>query len=172
MEPRTRNGSSPGNVQKTHEGSSCPDCGGRPRWHDIGEDARIIRHRMHASQEKLSTTRYPKMDITNSRSMELFRKLGLSKLLRDVAVPETNNFDVSWITSFPDMNCIAFDTRALSRRRRSSVSAMTAHSPWSRQAGLAGRHRAGSEAGDRRGIHRRCTIRRCVRGARSRSGLP
>jgi 2-polyprenyl-6-methoxyphenol hydroxylase-like FAD-dependent oxidoreductase len=46
-----------------------------------------------------STTRHPKMDITNSRSMELFRKLGLSKLLRDVAVPETNNFDVSWITS-------------------------------------------------------------------------
>jgi 2-polyprenyl-6-methoxyphenol hydroxylase-like FAD-dependent oxidoreductase len=39
------------------------------------------------------------MDITNSRSMELFRKLGLSKHLRDVAVPETNNFDVSWITS-------------------------------------------------------------------------
>ena len=46
-----------------------------------------------------STTRHPKMDITNSRSMELFRKLGLSKLLRDVAVPQTNNFDVSWITS-------------------------------------------------------------------------
>ena len=46
-----------------------------------------------------STTRHPKMDITNSRSMELFRKLGLSKLLREVAVPETNNFDVSWITS-------------------------------------------------------------------------
>ena len=46
-----------------------------------------------------STTRHPKMDITNSRSMELFRKLGLSKHLRDVAVPETNNFDVSWITT-------------------------------------------------------------------------
>jgi 2-polyprenyl-6-methoxyphenol hydroxylase-like FAD-dependent oxidoreductase len=46
-----------------------------------------------------STTRHPKMDITNSRSMELFRKLGLSKRLRDVAVPETSNFDVSWITS-------------------------------------------------------------------------
>src|SRR5450755_2856971 len=46
-----------------------------------------------------STTRHPKMDITNSRSMELFRKLGVSKHLRDVAVPETNNFDVSWITS-------------------------------------------------------------------------
>src|ERR1700721_1956577 len=31
--------------------------------------------------------------------MELFRKLGVAKTLRDVAVPEANNFDVSWITS-------------------------------------------------------------------------
>src|SRR5215472_16009607 len=46
-----------------------------------------------------STTRHPKMDITNARSMELFRRLGLVDALRSVAVPETNNFDVSWITS-------------------------------------------------------------------------
>src|SRR5215471_7790099 len=46
-----------------------------------------------------STTRHPKMDITNGRSMELFRRLGLADKLRAVAVPEDNNFDVSWITS-------------------------------------------------------------------------
>lgn len=46
-----------------------------------------------------STTRHPKMDITNGRSMELFRRLGLAERLRAVAVPEANNFDVSWITS-------------------------------------------------------------------------
>src|SRR5215510_11980292 len=46
-----------------------------------------------------STTRHPKMDITNGRSMELFRRLGLVDRLRAVAVPEENNFDVSWITS-------------------------------------------------------------------------
>jgi 2-polyprenyl-6-methoxyphenol hydroxylase-like FAD-dependent oxidoreductase len=46
-----------------------------------------------------STTRHPKMDITNGRSMELFRRLGLVDKLRAVAVPEENNFDVSWITS-------------------------------------------------------------------------
>src|SRR5690348_15932581 len=39
------------------------------------------------------------MDITNGRSMELFRRLGLLDKLRAVAVPEENNFDVSWITS-------------------------------------------------------------------------
>jgi 2-polyprenyl-6-methoxyphenol hydroxylase-like FAD-dependent oxidoreductase len=46
-----------------------------------------------------ATTRHPKMDITNGRSMELFRRLGLADKLRAVAVPEENNFDVSWITS-------------------------------------------------------------------------
>ena len=45
-----------------------------------------------------STTRHPKMDITNGRSMELFGRLGLVDRLRAVAVPEENNFDVSWIT--------------------------------------------------------------------------
>src|SRR5216683_1551291 len=46
-----------------------------------------------------STTRHPKMDITNGRSMELFRRLSLAEKLRAVAVPEENNFDISWITS-------------------------------------------------------------------------
>ena len=50
-------------------------------------------------ERNASTTRHPKMDITNGRSMELFRRLGVSKKLRAVAVPEENNFDVSWITS-------------------------------------------------------------------------
>src|SRR5438128_11604109 len=39
------------------------------------------------------------MDITNARSMELFRRLGLVESLRAVAVPKANNFDVSWVTS-------------------------------------------------------------------------
>ena len=46
-----------------------------------------------------TTTRHPKMDITNGRSMELFRRLGVADRLRAVAVPEENNFDISWITS-------------------------------------------------------------------------
>src|SRR5262249_31546874 len=45
------------------------------------------------------TTRHPKMDITNARSMELFRRLALADQLRAAAVPESGNFDVSWITS-------------------------------------------------------------------------
>jgi 2-polyprenyl-6-methoxyphenol hydroxylase-like FAD-dependent oxidoreductase len=46
-----------------------------------------------------TTTRHPKMDITNGSSMELFRRLGVAGKLRAVAVPEENNFDISWITS-------------------------------------------------------------------------
>src|SRR5216683_95431 len=46
-----------------------------------------------------TTTRHPKMDITNGRSMELFRRLGVADKLRAVGVPEENNFDISWITS-------------------------------------------------------------------------
>ena len=46
-----------------------------------------------------TTTRHPKMDITNARSMELFRRLGVVDALRAVAVPESSNFDVSWITN-------------------------------------------------------------------------
>lgn len=46
-----------------------------------------------------STTQHPKMDITNSRSMELFERLGLAERLRAVAVRESQPFDVSWITA-------------------------------------------------------------------------
>ena len=45
------------------------------------------------------TTRHPKMDITNGRSMELFRRLGLAERLRNVGVPESHSMDVAWVTS-------------------------------------------------------------------------
>lgn len=46
-----------------------------------------------------TTTRHPKMDLTNARSMELFKRLGLAEKLRDAGVPRENAFDISWITS-------------------------------------------------------------------------
>jgi 2-polyprenyl-6-methoxyphenol hydroxylase-like FAD-dependent oxidoreductase len=45
------------------------------------------------------TTQHPKMDITNVRSMEFFRRLGLAQSLRMVAVPERHCFDVAWVTT-------------------------------------------------------------------------
>ncbi|MDF1690848.1 MAG: FAD-dependent monooxygenase [Zhongshania sp.] len=45
-----------------------------------------------------TTTRHPKMDLTNGRSMELYARLGVVEALRDVGVPRENSFDISWIT--------------------------------------------------------------------------
>src|SRR5918995_7026814 len=50
-------------------------------------------------ERNASTTRHPKMDITNGRSMEIFRTLGLTDRLRAVAVPEDHPLDVSWVTT-------------------------------------------------------------------------
>jgi 2-polyprenyl-6-methoxyphenol hydroxylase-like FAD-dependent oxidoreductase len=45
-----------------------------------------------------ATTSHPKMDLTNGRSMELFRSIGLADNLRAAGVAAENNFDVSWVT--------------------------------------------------------------------------
>lgn len=49
-------------------------------------------------ERNLTTTQHPKMDITNGRSMELFRRLGVADLLRSVAVPTDHPMVVSWVT--------------------------------------------------------------------------
>lgn len=46
-----------------------------------------------------TTTRHPKMDITNSRSLELFKKIGVLAPLRAAAVPDDHPFDVVWVTN-------------------------------------------------------------------------
>lgn len=46
-----------------------------------------------------TTTRHPKMDITNGRSMELFRRLGVADRLRKIAIPGDRDMVVSWVTS-------------------------------------------------------------------------
>ena len=50
-------------------------------------------------ERNAATTQHPKMDLTNGRSMELYRRLGLTEKLRDAGVPRDNPFDISWITS-------------------------------------------------------------------------
>jgi 2-polyprenyl-6-methoxyphenol hydroxylase-like FAD-dependent oxidoreductase len=45
------------------------------------------------------TTRHPKMDLTNGRSMELFKRVGIADKLRDAGVPRENGFDITWVTS-------------------------------------------------------------------------
>ena len=73
--------------------------GGGPVGMTLARTLSLFGVRCLLVERNASTTRHPKMDITNGRSMELFRRLGLIDRLRAVAVPEENNFDVSWITS-------------------------------------------------------------------------
>ena len=46
-----------------------------------------------------ATTRHPKMDLTNGRSMELFHRLGIDEQLRAAGVPRENAFDILWVTN-------------------------------------------------------------------------
>jgi 2-polyprenyl-6-methoxyphenol hydroxylase-like FAD-dependent oxidoreductase len=64
-----------------------------------------------------STTTHPKMDITNGRSMELFRHLGVADELRKVAVPEDHPFDVSWVTKLDGSELARFRYPTPAQRR-------------------------------------------------------
>jgi 2-polyprenyl-6-methoxyphenol hydroxylase-like FAD-dependent oxidoreductase len=68
-----------------------------------------------------TTTRHPKMDLTNGRSMELYRRLGLTEKLRDAGVPRENDFDIS--------SCTAFATLPQMTRPRSFSAKMTGITP-------------------------------------------
>lgn len=69
------------------------------------------------------TTRHPKMDITNGRSMELFRRLGVVDKLRSVGVPGDNPFDVSWITSLAGHELHRFRYESPNEFRRRMIDA-------------------------------------------------
>jgi len=46
----------------------------------------------------LKPTRFPKMDITNGRSLELLRRLGLVEAMRQLAVPVHHRFEVLFVS--------------------------------------------------------------------------
>ncbi|KAH7408960.1 FAD binding domain-containing protein [Cadophora sp. MPI-SDFR-AT-0126] len=49
-------------------------------------------------ERNLDTTKWPKMDITNVRSMELLARLGIADKLREIGVPQNYSFDVLFST--------------------------------------------------------------------------
>lgn len=51
-------------------------------------------------EQNTLTTRWPKMEFTRSRSMELFRKMGLVDELREQGVPENFRFDEIFSTGY------------------------------------------------------------------------
>lgn len=64
-----------------------------------------------------TTTRHPKMDITNGRSMELFRRLGVADLLRAQAVPADNPYSVIWCDKLSGWKLAAFDYPSVNEKR-------------------------------------------------------
>ncbi len=64
-----------------------------------------------------TTTRHPKMDITNGRSMELFRRLGVADRLRAIAIPGDRDMVVSWVTSLDGWELTRFSYPCVDRSR-------------------------------------------------------
>jgi 2-polyprenyl-6-methoxyphenol hydroxylase-like FAD-dependent oxidoreductase len=64
-----------------------------------------------------STTIHPKMNYTNGRTMELFRMLGLSERIREVAVPENHSLRVLRVSSLAGHYVHEFLYPAPSERR-------------------------------------------------------
>lgn len=54
------------------------------------------------AERNTTTTRHPKMDLTNARSVEIFKKIGVAKALRDAGVPEHHDMVVVYTTSLKD----------------------------------------------------------------------
>ncbi|MEM9085053.1 MAG: FAD-dependent monooxygenase [Pseudomonadota bacterium] len=70
-----------------------------------------------------TTTRHPKMDITNGRSMELFRQLGVIDELRAQAVPTSNDYSVIWCTKLSEWELARFDYPSVDKARETLRSA-------------------------------------------------
>ena len=76
------------------------------------------------------TTQHPKMDITNGRSMEIFRMLGAADAIGAAAVPDRICHDVSWATSLTGHEIYRFAypgpaaARAAYRRRNDGARAL------------------------------------------------
>ncbi|KAL6814408.1 hypothetical protein J3E69DRAFT_375842 [Trichoderma sp. SZMC 28015] len=64
----------------------------------------LARHDINCMlvERNLDTTKWPKMDLTNCRSMELFRRIGISEGLREIGVPPQYSFDVLLSTGYSE----------------------------------------------------------------------
>ncbi|MEX1670909.1 FAD-dependent monooxygenase [Zhongshania guokunii] len=74
-------------------------------------------------ERRPSTTKHPKMDLTNGRSMELFRRLGIVEQARAAGVAEDQKLDITYATSATGYRLHTFDygspaqQREIGRRR-------------------------------------------------------
>ena len=71
-------------------------------------------------ERNTSTTQHPKMDITNGRSMEIFRMLGVANAINSAAVPGNLCLDVSWIHTLSDDEIYRFQYLSPNEARKAN----------------------------------------------------
>lgn len=82
-----------------------------------------------------TTTRHPKMDLTNGRCMELFGRTGLAERLRAVGVPEDSNYDIIWASDLKPISrelhrfCYPSNQIEYWRRRSQNDGTLTREAP-------------------------------------------
>ena len=69
-------------------------------------------------ERNATTTRHPKMDLTNGRSMELFRRLGIIDELRAAGVSEDQPLNVTWATRANGHHLYTFHYPSPAQQRR------------------------------------------------------
>lgn len=68
-------------------------------------------------ERNTTTTRHPKMDITNGRSMELYRRLGIADELRKVAISDDHRIKVTWATNAVGWELASFEYPGVAESR-------------------------------------------------------
>ena len=72
-------------------------------------------------ERRNTTTEHPKMDLTNGRSMELFRRLGIVNEVRSAGVSEDQTMDITYATSATGYHLHTFDYGSPNEYRRRSI---------------------------------------------------
>lgn len=71
-------------------------------------------------ERNTSTTRHPKMDVTNGRSMELYRRLGVADDLRKIAIPTGRRTRVTWATKAAGWELARFEYASVDEQRETT----------------------------------------------------
>lgn len=69
-------------------------------------------------ERNATSTQHPKMDITNGRSMELYRRLGVADTLRKLAIPDDRPMKVTWVTDAAGWELAAFEYPGVAEQER------------------------------------------------------
>ena len=69
-------------------------------------------------ERRRTTTQHPKMDVTNGRSMELYRSIGIADDIRKHGCPDGNSHDVVFMTSFTGFEVTRFPYPSSAKRRQ------------------------------------------------------